>query len=592
MSQNEPIDNLLNMFDNRFNAEQLVETIRRKGIIIPFVGAGMSANIYRTWKDFLLEATQNTPDSSKKEITQLIEKNKFEEAAKVIKNSTDKKTFVDIVLKEFNPAKIQDALLISNAVCKIPILFPESVVVTTNFDKMLERVYSINNLEFNNVMTYDSKSEHQWGRVSKNREHSLVKLHGDISSPDRLILTTDDYDNVYGSTLDSEYADTVKGIFNNKVIFFMGCSLNNDRTVDLLRALSSDGGHFAMIEAPENFDNGAFEKRKSDLDSLGISCIWYPCGKHENVDLFLSYLISKTRKKEIEMEKEEVISLFNSLKANYGYTAEEMGLSPLPNKISEAFFQIMKMASEGQKKALVNAGLIYEYGFLGESDCKRAISSYKLAADDEDIKGNNNYAWMLYNGICIHTDIDTAKKTAKKLFKKSATIGDPRGLLWTGRIEKEKEEMCRLAGKPICSNSEEYFKQAHKAFKSLAKNNDPVALNNLGVMYRDGEGCIQNKKTATSFFKRAAELNNISAIRELARISNDSESQRSFYKKAADCNDIFSQIGIGNLFLENGNVIEAIKWFKMASKNGYPFADERIYFCERKLKNQSRSKNK
>lgn len=62
------------------------------------------------------------------------------------------------------------------------------------------------------------------------------------------------------------------------------------------------------------------------------------------------------------------------------------------------------------------------------------------------------------------------------------------------------------------------FNKAFEFYQMAAKQNDPVALNNLGSLYFNGIGVEKDNKTALALFKKAAELGNDNAATNLAFI--------------------------------------------------------------------------
>ncbi len=62
------------------------------------------------------------------------------------------------------------------------------------------------------------------------------------------------------------------------------------------------------------------------------------------------------------------------------------------------------------------------------------------------------------------------------------------------------------------------FNKAFEYYQMAAKQNDPIALNNLGSLYFNGIGVEKDNKTALALFKKAADLGNDNAATNLAFI--------------------------------------------------------------------------
>jgi len=91
---------------------------------------------------------------------------------------------------------------------------------------------------------------------------------------------------------------------------------------------------------------------------------------------------------------------------------------------------------------------------------------------------------------------------------------------------------------------EQNLAEAFKYYDMAAKQDDPIALNNLGSLYFSGLGTKKDTKKALQYFERAAQLGNDSAAVNLAFINLQggfNDMQRN--KKAIDLFDMASQKG-------------------------------------------------
>ena len=93
-------------------------------------------------------------------------------------------------------------------------------------------------------------------------------------------------------------------------------------------------------------------------------------------------------------------------------------------------------------------------------------------------------------------------------------------------------------------NSEIHVKKDVNAaigfFNKAVKFNDPVAIYNMGVLYRDGVGVENDNAKARDLFKQAAELGYPDAQSEYGRL----------------------------LYFKEKNIKEGVEWLKKASENG------------------------
>ncbi|MEI6150502.1 MAG: SIR2 family protein, partial [bacterium] len=83
----------------------------------------------------------------------------------------------------------------------------------------------------------------------------------------------------------------LRQIFVSHSLLFLGCSLEQDRTLTLFQKVCNDKqfeipDHFAILPAPPDTANKSAKEGR--LLNLRIRPIWYPVGKHEFVGLYLS----------------------------------------------------------------------------------------------------------------------------------------------------------------------------------------------------------------------------------------------------------------------------------------------------------------
>ncbi|QNU65758.1 hypothetical protein EHE19_012650 [Ruminiclostridium herbifermentans] len=123
-------EELMQIGNNQFNFEKLVEQMKSPLNIIPFVGAGMSCPIYPLWETFLLNMAKEVDRYN--EISEMLKKGLFEEAAGELINDMGKRDFDDFMEMSFDKKKLQNAAL-DGAVSLLPRLAC-GPVITTNFD--------------------------------------------------------------------------------------------------------------------------------------------------------------------------------------------------------------------------------------------------------------------------------------------------------------------------------------------------------------------------------------------------------------------------------------------------------------------------
>jgi hypothetical protein len=108
----------------------------------------------------------------------------------------------------------------------------------------------------------------------------------------------------------------------------------------------------------------------------------------------------------------------------------------------------------------------------------------------------------------------------------------------------------------------------------------------LGVMYRHGEGVIQDYKEAVKWYIKAAEQGNATAQYNLgfmykngkALLPQDDKEAVKWYTKAAEGGDALAQVNLGVMYAKGRGVLKnnvyAHMWFNIASSNGSEDARE------------------
>ncbi|MBA3035884.1 MAG: SIR2 family protein, partial [Desulfobacterium sp.] len=168
--------------------------------------------------------------------------------------------------------RIDDTNAICGAVVFLPELF-DKLVLTTNLDDLLERMYELRNRRFSHILAGKSISEYR--KVKANSERVLLKFHGDCRSRDGRVLGKTEYEQAYcnGSPIKEELTT----VYRNHSILCLGCSLEPDRTVELLAEVAKiDPGmpkHYAFLQHPNNAD--MLRQREHFLTDRDVFPIWY-----------------------------------------------------------------------------------------------------------------------------------------------------------------------------------------------------------------------------------------------------------------------------------------------------------------------------
>ncbi|WP_300344558.1 SIR2 family protein [uncultured Oscillibacter sp.] len=277
----------------------------QRNVVVPFLGAGISKNYgYPGWNEFLRSQAQN---NDLPEILNLLESNEYEKAASKLHERLNG-SMEFMLMQTFGDHRYKNAGE-NPEIEFIPKIF-RSLILTTNFDEVIELLYAKVNGEYIEKltpMTLSSKKVIQ-KRIACG-EPTLIKLHGDIATRE-FVLTEQEYNTAYGAhVLDTRLPlpEFLHDVLLSKIILFLGCSLEDDRTLRVVEQSQIDGSmSFALLQLPAETENEAdpwtpkleisakehenLAKRQAFLNEHNIIPIWYPYKKYEALKIFLMAL--------------------------------------------------------------------------------------------------------------------------------------------------------------------------------------------------------------------------------------------------------------------------------------------------------------
>ncbi|EGB06749.1 hypothetical protein AURANDRAFT_7002, partial [Aureococcus anophagefferens] len=112
---------------------------------------------------------------------------------------------------------------------------------------------------------------------------------------------------------------------------------------------------------------------------------------------------------------------------------------------------------------------------------------------------------------------------------------------------------------------------------------------NLGNAYRYGlYGLVKSDKKAAKIWKRAVELGDVDAMRQLGVLHDlgsgvklDKKKAERLYRAAADRGDATSQFNLGLLLQSKPNIEEAFRYYALAADQGDTDAENSLGCCYR-----------
>ena len=260
--------------DNEAVFERLQLLVRRKAMVLPFVGAGFSvAARCPSWGDYVVQ--QAIKGGMDEAVTKLrLQAGEHE----LVMDEVITAQTLDVFTREFRSA-FENPRIDSSLSPSIELLdlFSGSVV-TTNFDRVLENCHQAAGRPFTEKVVGNEDS-HRFIKAAFQGEKYLLKLHGNIDDQRNRVLTRREYDQSYAER--QPVPRTLSRVFASFSIIFLGCSLIADRYLNNLKEVFEQNGesmpdHFAILTAPD--DEQELRKRDQFLAAHRISPIWYAEG--------------------------------------------------------------------------------------------------------------------------------------------------------------------------------------------------------------------------------------------------------------------------------------------------------------------------
>jgi hypothetical protein len=270
----------------------VVAQLRSPVGFVPFVGAGLSVPFgFPGWPKFLKEAAafHRSPDK----VLALVKRNRLIEAASLLfKPSADR--FQRLVERWFG-APVADEQVRKGAVSLLPLIC-KGPTITTNFDRVLETAFGVAGFKFDRPIT--ALEPDNVIRAMHRNEHVLIKIHGDALDRSARVFTGVEYRRQYGSDNESHRRGRRVGIptlarimFTNRPLF-LGCSLEKDQTLDVLRGLHREVPgitHYAVLAA--DFSIAKLRRRRDELSRYGINPLWFSPGDFGGIESILNELL-------------------------------------------------------------------------------------------------------------------------------------------------------------------------------------------------------------------------------------------------------------------------------------------------------------
>jgi tetratricopeptide (TPR) repeat protein len=286
LKTNRHIKDLIEFYpNNKRNINELTSYIKNAKIV-PFIGAGLSKFAgYPLWSEFLDNIFEEYKDRER--IKSIISDPNFKKftctmKASLLKKNMGQALIVREIIDAFKDKEREREHFLNQPVWILPDLF-NGLILTTNFDKLIERVYD---LQWKTHIATCSVSD--INRLDNIRNDIILyKLHGTIDEPGKIILTQEDYIEHYKEG--SPHYSILNKHVSGKNILFIGCGLTGDEE---LIPFYKDSFNFAIYPCSSQKDT---EENEFKLSAKNIIPILFPENDFSYIKYILEYIKDKIR---------------------------------------------------------------------------------------------------------------------------------------------------------------------------------------------------------------------------------------------------------------------------------------------------------
>lgn len=279
IDQHEAASRFIKESDQRAVFLDLVDALRI-GRIAPFVGAGLSrACGYPMWGEALRKLAQKLDGLGCPDIEPLMAQYDYFQAAQVLHAAAPDQV-QNFIKTEFRKR---------GAILGPMLLLPElakGCIVTTNFDSVIEDLFSELKQGLDGYM-YGTQPGNAFVQRLLRGERCILKLHGDARQENSYVFTQAQYEAAYGQPLafQNQLPRALRQIFISHSLLFLGCSLEQDKTLDLFKFVIDEAvfeipDHFALLNDPGNPQERAGKEAR--LLKLRIRPLWYSTPEGED----------------------------------------------------------------------------------------------------------------------------------------------------------------------------------------------------------------------------------------------------------------------------------------------------------------------
>lgn len=275
---------------NRIVYNSLCKEMKKGEGVLPFVGAGLSAFAYDTWEQLLIKLSSDLSNKDKKSIQKAVKVGDYFTASDLLCEKYGETLFYNELRDVFSEDKIDDDELKKSAAYLIPKLC-QGDCITTNFDRVLEHACRLNNIVPDRAIPTDTNQLNEYLRNGNKKSALVFKIHGDIlSNKDDIIVTGKSYNEHYG--IDTPLRKQLTRWIDSRKLLFLGASLKQDRTVDIIKERMEEGMYNYTIYGCKQYDIPLLKQHFEEMNTMAI---FYDSSDHKNLKTILLKLIKDTK---------------------------------------------------------------------------------------------------------------------------------------------------------------------------------------------------------------------------------------------------------------------------------------------------------
>ncbi|MEB1077693.1 SIR2 family protein, partial [Xanthomonas campestris pv. campestris] len=238
-----------------------------------------------TWKFFLEKAIKKIPKRLQPSLKELVQQSNLLLACDVIREEMGRDKFKQLLRESFH-----DPGFSASEVHKHLLQLDARFTITPNFDAIYDTYVK---KETGNTILVKEYYDDDVAEALRSKYPVVVKLHGSITTPDKLIFTASDYAKARSQS--SAVYDLVRALLCTHTFLFLGCGLDDPD----IRLLLEDyrykhaigGSHYFMISKGSLHP----DVLKVVGSSLNLNFIQYEnsAGDHKNFGVALNDLVTK-----------------------------------------------------------------------------------------------------------------------------------------------------------------------------------------------------------------------------------------------------------------------------------------------------------